>query len=514
MSDPFLPDNSDPETRKATTTRAAARPRPATLAEALLASNSFLPLNERRRENIQKLVQQGSVAVITGQQIGILLGPLFTLYKVLSLLETARAVTKESGVDAIPVFWLQTEDHDFSEIGTTTILSPEGELIDVTLPSEPSPEKVPVAARRLASGTTALIESARAKLSRWEQSPEIFQALLENYKPGRSFSNAFALTLDSLFPTEGIVFIDPRRQEISQLLRPVFQTAFASAEKIAGTLLERGRLLREAGFEEQVHVRPGAPLFFFHAEDGSRHRVDLVQGALHGEGISIAKGEIERLLEDETSRFSTSALLRPVAQDYLLPTACYIGGEAELRYHRQSQAIYPHFDLTPPLVSQRASFLVLEPQAKKLLDELHLQAKDVALSESELADRLYQDSNWLTPSQLKKEIDQRTSELLALLQRNVAALDKSLLGPLQKTQKNVEHAVGVFFDRYGKASLAADEVRLKRLMRLKNMLLPRGEMQERVLSPVSFLCRYGTEFLSRLRKEIEPFRTILKEVEL
>src|SRR4029079_10229850 len=122
----FIPvDFRSPEDRVARVRAAAARSVDPTLVAVLREQQDRLPESPGRAQGVDALAR-GAAVVATGQQVGLFLGPLYGLYKAASAVAMARALGREAGAPCVPLFWLQTEDHDFAEIAGATIAGPDG----------------------------------------------------------------------------------------------------------------------------------------------------------------------------------------------------------------------------------------------------------------------------------------------------------------------------------------------------------------------------------------------------
>ncbi|HEX4381897.1 MAG TPA: bacillithiol biosynthesis BshC, partial [Myxococcales bacterium] len=261
--------------------------------------------------NLAALSERGTVCVVTGQQAGLFLGPLYTFYKALSCIAFARAVERETGARCVPIFWLQSEDHDYAEIAS--VLAAPG--LPLALPVDDA--SCSVAHRRLpeeVSGLVARLEDALAPLP---FADEVLPLVRESYVPGRGPVEAFAGLLGRIFEPEGLLLLDPRCPGIARLSAPLYETAVRRSEEIDKLLLRRGEELAAAGLAEQVQVRCGSPLTFFHGDspEGPRQRVGIVR-----------RNELLAAARENPLRLSSSALLRPLVQDSLLPSVAYVGG--------------------------------------------------------------------------------------------------------------------------------------------------------------------------------------------
>ncbi|HJZ83962.1 MAG TPA: bacillithiol biosynthesis cysteine-adding enzyme BshC [Polyangia bacterium] len=517
------PGFGDPERRVARVRRAAQRTvAPALLAE-LRAQEASLPASPARRAHLDALAQPGTVAVVTGQQAGFLLGPLYTFYKAATAVVLARALEQEAGVRAVPVFWLQSEDHDFAEIARLRVRVPGGAVLELELSAGDTDERVAVAHRVLGGEVAATLDALAVALGGLPHGAEFLALVRAHYRPGASVVGAFAGLLGAVFADEGLVLLDPRTPALARLAQPVYRTAITACDAIASALAERGRELRAAGFEEQVHVRPGSPLLFFHerAPDGPRFRLEPSREAwlLAGSKPSrtVTRSELEGLLERDPMRFSTSALLRPLVQDTLLPTAAYLAGPAEIAYFAQLPPLYAQLGLEPPIVAPRARFRCLEPATSALLGKLGLQAADLERPESELLSALgaAAPDGLPSPGVLRERLLGPLVRELDGMAALAPALDPNLTDPVRRTRDTVEHAVGRLVDRYARALATRDQVGAERLRKLQAELCPNGVAQERCFGLPWFACLHGVGgFKRRVLAAIRPFDAAVQDLEL
>jgi bacillithiol biosynthesis cysteine-adding enzyme BshC len=465
--------------------------------------SALLPPSEARARNLALLEGtgpgEGVSVVVTGQQVGLFLGPLYTLHKAATAVTRARLVTEQTGRPCIPLFWLQTEDHDYAEIASATVLAPGGPRA-LSLPVESAGEqRVSLAERLLPPETRGLVAELSALLAPLRHGAEVSAFVEKHYQPGRSPGAAFGGLLAELFSEEGLVVFDPRTEAVSRLAAPVIRAALGRHEEVAQALAQRAAQLAAAGFEEQVRTRPEASLVFFHPRGaaGPRHR--LVR---EGEGEwSTPEGRISQAallarLEAEPLACSTSALLRPLVQDTLLPTCAYLGGPAECTYFAQLAPLYALLGVQQPLIAPRARLQLVDESAAALLGKLGLEEPDLDLGRDALLARLVQRPEGLpAAAALREELLGPLTRGLARLERLAPSLDGSLAGPLQKTRESATGAVERLLERIEKAAAARDTVVVERLDRLLQMLRPGGAPQERVYAFPQVAARVGPRAL-------------------
>ena len=514
-----------PSARAEAVASAASRRLSPTLHEALVARNARLAPSPARERNLELLARPGTAAVVTGQQVGLFLGPLFTLYKAASAIAAARALTEETGTPCVPVFWLQTEDHDLPEINHCFIPRSAGGPLRVALElPDASTSRTPVAHRLLGPGVTRALAALRAELGSLPHADEHLALLERAYRPEATLAEAFTEVLAALFTDEGLIFLDPRDARLAPLAAPVHRRALEDAEAIARGLSARGRALAEAGFSEQVHIRPGAPLCFFSPEgpEGARYRLEPAASpgswslVGHPEDASVTTAELLTWLEHEPLRFTTSALLRPLLQDTWLPTAAYVGGPGEIAYFAQLAPLHAQAGLPLPLIVPRARFQVIDDPTRRLLDKLGLSPHEVATPRDELLARLVartSGESFEPPEAVEARLLGTFTTELARLRERTASFEPGFARALSRTEKTVRGGVSRLVARYARTLAQRDLVAAERVDRLRDWLVPQGAPQERIYGLPYYACRFGARAFTRLVLEAcAPFSGSLKEL--
>jgi uncharacterized protein YllA (UPF0747 family) len=275
-------------------------------------------------------------------------------------------------------------------------------------------------------------------------------------------------------------------------------------------------LLKSKGLEPQVFTRADSPLFFFHpeAKDGPRYRISKTGDTWQtiGTELTFSEDEINSILENDPARFSTSALLRPIVQDSLLPTVAYIGGPSEVNYFKQLPPLYEIFGLTMPLIVPRASFLLIEPKVKRLLEELGIESTALRLTKEELTTKLTSITEKNAKDSLRTLVDTHLQAIDAALNQALPAVDKTLGSSIEKTSAKAKASYQGLLERYEDALLRSDKLRGERLERLQSYLNPNQTHQERIHPAIYYLARYGLSFKSLLLAQLELFNSDTKEI--
>jgi len=470
---------------------AASRRVPAALLDVLGEQQAALPASAASQDNLQALAKGGVAVVATGQQVGLFLGPLYTFYKAASAVAIARAIEAESGIRCVPLFWLQTEDHDFAEIRTCVVAGTDGQPVRLELAASNETEsRVSVAHRCLGAEIDTVLEQLDSLLAGQPGAEAVLAILRAHYRPGRSIVAAFAGVLATLFADEGLIFLDPRDPRVAALAAPIYRSCIESADSIERCLTERQTALAAAGFAVQVPVRRNCPLVFFHQGSavGPRfrlHGMHTADGATHwglpGTAETIAQDRLLAVLAREPLRFSTSALLRPIVQDALLPTVAYVGGPGEINYFAELSPLYQHFGVAPPLLVPRARFRCLDARTRRWLQQSGLRASDLAQPSHDIRARLHpaRPAGFPDPQELRDRIAGQILPAVEQVTAAISATGEYLHRPAQRTRDSVAHALELLIGRYTRDLVERDETTRRRLQQLQMVLNPEGVAQER-----------------------------------
>jgi bacillithiol biosynthesis cysteine-adding enzyme BshC len=446
-------------------------------------------------KNVERL-RAGAACVVTGQQVGLFGGPLFSIFKAMGAIRLAETATA-LGVDCVPMFWLATEDHDLAEINHTTLLAGDSSLQGVATTTQGAPD-APVGAIRLDEEILEPLQSATAALG----DSEILDLLRRCYQPGETLGSAFAKLFAALVGRWGVVMLDASDSELHALAQPIYRAAIERAEELDQALLERGRELLSSGYHDQVKVTELSTLLFT-IQNGSRvvmHRGNGVATTPHfriGEE-KVSREELLQRIGAEPQNFSANVLLRPVVQDYLLPTLAYTGGPAECAYFAQAAVVYEKLlgRVTPAV--PRFSATLIEPKAANLLGRYSLRLTDVFKGPELLREALAERA---LPADLKaafeaaeKSLDQSLARILTSLEH----LDPTLVDAAQNAGSKMHYQLDRLQGKAARAELLRDEVLDRHAGLLNNLLFPHKELQEREIAGVSFLARHGMELLERL----------------
>lgn len=451
--------------------------------------------------NVEKL-RNGARAVVTGQQVGLLGGPLLTLLKAATAVARAREATRTTGVEHVPVFWLATEDHDLAEVDQVSLLTKTG--VETLRAGLTVTAAGPVGQVALGEKTERTLEQATELLG-WAPVCELLRECYgsrEGYAP--TLGGAFARFMTAVFAEQGLIVMDAAGRDFHALGASTLRYALEHAEELETALVRRSSELEAAGYHAQVKVAPEMSLLFLISEiDGVLTRQALRRSA-SGEwkaGRQVyATDELLRVLEEAPERLSPNALLRPVFQDTILPTAAYVGGPAEIAYFAQSAVAYEQIlgRVTPVL--PRLTATLLEPAVASVMDKDEVALPEAMTSAEALAQRL---GARAMPIELKRRLasvgSAMNTELQALLEY-LGGMDASLgrsgevSGSKMLYQMNRLRRLAATHELEREASLR------KHAAAITLNVFPGGHPQERVVAGAWYLARYEG-LLSRLVEE-------------
>jgi len=489
------------EAKKAAKSLDYPRERRAQVAAILREQNAALGAGDATRENLAKFAE-GAVAVVSGQQVGLFGGPAFAIYKAVSAIQIAQELTA-AGVAAVPVFWMATEDHDLDEVRVSTWFN-QGKLTRFELPGNGDAGQ-PVGRIALGPQVTEMVHEADRALTAagGEFVAGIFR---ESYTAGETYGSSFGKLFSRLFAEQGLILLDPLDAGLHRVAAPVLRKAVEDREELNEALLARGRELDKAGYAPQVKVTARSTLIFRMGESskggaagGTRLPISFSGGRFLCSEQSWTKEELVRAVEAEPEKFSPNALLRPVLQDFLLPTAAYIAGPAEIAYFAQAEVIYKKLLERMTVILPRAAFTILDAKAEKLLRRYGLSVEDVWRGSQELRRKMETSS---VPPTLAKNFDKTVKEstrMLAQLKKQIVRLDPTLGGAVETAQRKIAFQLDKLKRKTGKAQALKGGLIAAHEEFLEALLYPHKVLQSRELCFLPFLASWGMGGLKELQ---------------
>ncbi|HEY2434253.1 MAG TPA: bacillithiol biosynthesis cysteine-adding enzyme BshC [Vicinamibacterales bacterium] len=452
-----------------------------------------------RRAAAQLALPQ-SVAVVTGQQAGAFGGPMYTLLKAITALQLARRTEQRQGVPAVAIFWVESEDHDWEEIKSCTVLDAEFQPRTVTLADLEGAGERPVAQLTLDSGVEQTIDELAAALQQTEFTATVLGDIRAAWQPGTGMARAFAVWLERVLGPYGLVVYEAADPAAKPLVADVFVRELSSPGQTATLAARAGEELAARGHAPQV-VTQADNVALFSIEDGRK--------AIKRSGDQLVVGErsfdVAALAQSAAASpqsFSPNVLLRPIVQDTLFPTICYVAGPSELAYLGQLRGVYEQFGVPMPLMFPRTTATLLDSGATKFL-------KKYDVSFSELRTPGESALNKLLESQLPAGVDESLREASAQIDaamgrvmQALPQLDPTLTGAAKTTLGKMEHELHSLHTKVIHAAKKRHDTLRRQFVRAQAQAFPEGHPQERMLGGVYFLNKYGPGLVEILLEDL------------
>jgi bacillithiol synthase len=443
---------------------------------------------------------RGAGTVVTGQQVGLFGGPLFTPFKAATAIARARHAA-DRGHPHVALFWLASEDHDFAEVSHTAF--PAGrELKEFVYASAPEAAR-PVGSLVFDDSIGPLVEQARQLLGTESSAAQLLAA----YAPGRTFAQAFAHFYAQAFAAQGLLTIDASSRDFHRLGAPVLRAGIERADELHAALLERNSALEAAGYQVQVAVTAQSSLLFLIDEKtGARNALKRTaptaaepRGLWHAGQQTYSTADLAGILDAEPERISPSALLRPVFQDFLLAPSSIVAGPAEIAYFAQCGVLYEKIlgRQTPP--AARLSATLIEPHVGELLRKHSLTLESIFTEDAaSLARSLAARS---MPPETKQKLDASASALDTELNALVAWLqsqDKGLGQSAETAANKIQYQMSRLRTLAANFQLQREATLTRHAETLATALFPGGVLQERVHGAAYYFARYGLDLAETL----------------
>jgi bacillithiol biosynthesis cysteine-adding enzyme BshC len=476
----------------------------AAIASVLVAQQERRNAPPAARDAAARLADPRTVVVATGQQAGAFGGPLYTLLKAVTAIQIARRAAADHQAAVVPVFWVDAEDHDWQEVRHCTVLDGDFQPRTVTLAPPEGAGELPVAALELDARVERSLDELAAGCTPTDFTGWMVDALRAAYRPGVGMATAFATWIESLLGPHGLIVFESADPAAKRLAAPVFVRELRSPGRTAALAAAAGAELEARGHEPQV-VPQADSLSLFHLNGIRRPIRRQGDRFLIGDAPVTAAALVEEA-ETDPSRFSPNVLLRPIVQDTLFPTICYVAGPSELAYLGQLRGVYEHFDIPMPLVYPRASATLVDAATARFLSRYEFPFEDLQPQGESALNRLLRSQ---LPAEIEQSLQDADAAIRAALQRvieTLPALDPTLAGAARTTHGRMEHDLRSLQSKVIQAAKRRDETLRRQFTRAQALVFPGGSPQERAVSVVFFLNRYGPALVEHLLEKL-PLET-------
>lgn len=475
------------------------------LADVLEEQNRVFGASPKSFANIALLRRTNTYAVVTGQQVGLFGGPLYTLFKTVTALKLAAYLkTRFPALDFVPVFWLEGEDHDFAEMNHIGVLTGENRPVTVEYRhGDEVPERNlgPVGELVFNESLGRTYESLQSSLAPSEYTGALLERVRAHYRQGKSFNQSFAGWMASLLGDQGIVFISPNHPGLKKFLSPLFEREIVEYPRTSQLVITQSAEL-EKSYHAQIKAK-SVNLFMFHK--GGRYLIEPRENdfSLKGTRHFVPKDELVRIARETPEVLSANVVLRPLCQDTLLPTVAYIAGPSEIAYHAQLKPVYEHLEVPQPIIFPRASASLLEERVQRAMEKYGLDVGEFFDDVNRITTRVVEQIAEVKLDQVFTNTSRRIHESLTELRFGLNEVDPTLLGALENAVARIDQNVGVLKEKAVAAQKRRNETAVRQVERAANSLLPNGGLQEREINLLYFMNKYGPEVVDRLSSQLD-----------
>lgn len=434
------------------------------------------------KNNIQLLNSQKTFTVTTGHQLNIFTGPLYFIYKIVTVINTCKQLkTKFPEYDFVPVYWMASEDHDYDEIKYFRLYGKK-HVWETT--------QYGAVGRFNTKGFDKLID----------QLPGEFEVFKKAYLKNQKLSDAVRYYVNSLFGSEGLVVLDPDDRDLKGLFKKVMHEDIFKSTTL--DLVEKtNKALESHQYKTQVFCRN---INFFYLDDNIRSRIEK-QGEQYkvlDSKLSFTADQISELIEKEPEKFSPNVILRPLYQEYILPNLAYVGGPAEVIYWLQLKSVFDYFNIPFPALMPRNFGLVMEQHIYKKFDKTELEIG-----------QLFEEKNFLFNHWILKHSEHNltvgeertTIENIFLNLRQRAETIDQTLGPFIGAEgKRAINSLEKIEHKLLRAEKRLQSDKLRQIEAVKDALFPNGGLQERTDNFLNFY-QQDIDFIQKLIANFDPF---------
>lgn len=450
---------------------------------------------------IEKLKSENTFTVTTGHQLNIFTGPLYFIYKIISVIKLADQLKPQfPQFDFVPVYWMAGEDHDLLEINHFYIQNQKIEWSE--------PEAGPPCGRLKTDG---LVEIADILLKQYQNNPELVKLLVAfktYYSENKTLTDATRELVNYLFGEKGLLIINADDADLKKCLIPVIKDDFINSS--AFNLVNRTVAEIEKKYKAQVHPRK---INFFYLGNNIRDRLIAANDryATISSGLSFTRDELLNEIETHPENFSPNVVIRPLYQELILPNLAYVGGPSEISYWMEYKTFFEYHQMRLPVLLLRDSFLWIDESLSSLLEKADLDAEDFLQDEPDIIKKFLlarsPDAEWIMEAQSQIET------VYGKLAEQIVKIDPTLKATVNAEKQKVNHGIKNIEEKLRKSIKRKEETALNRIQKIKSVLYPDGVFQERHDNLLDLVIRFKGNLFELLYQNANPIEAKLKIIQ-
>jgi bacillithiol biosynthesis cysteine-adding enzyme BshC len=457
----------------------------------------------KTQKNISALKDKKTLAVVTGQQLGIIGGPLYTFYKIMTAIKLSSFLSERyDDYHFVPVFWLEGDDHDFNEVRELNLINDNNEVIKVAYGEEVLDDENKGSVGNLVFND--MLNSFYADLEKNIRETEFTPLLLEKiksfYTSGKTFMQAFKELIFWLFDEYGLVIFDPKDKRLKEQLKPIFKKEITDFRQHTEKLVKVSAQLEEV-YHAQVKVRP---VNLFYSNEEGRFLIEPVENEfrLRRKRKKFTYDELIDLIDKEPECFSPNVLLRPICQDYILPTAFYVGGPSEISYFAQVMPLYDFYKIEAPIIYPRSSATIIEKNISSIIEKYDIDLAELFLDPEKLKQKVIDSISNVSVEETFNTASNQIEIAFDQLKEKLFEFDKTISDTSSKYKQKIFHHLDELKDKAADAQKRKHEITLRQIDKISSAVFPNYNLQEREINFLYYANKYSVDVIKKIFDEL------------
>ncbi len=457
----------------------------------------------KTQKNISALKDKKTLAVVTGQQLGIIGGPLYTFYKIMTAIKLSSFLSERyDDYHFVPVFWLEGDDHDFNEVRELNLINDNNEVIKVAYGEEVLDDENKGSVGNLVFND--MLNSFYADLEKNIRETEFTPLLLEKiksfYTSGKTFMQAFKELIFWLFDEYGLVIFDPKDKRLKEQLKPIFKKEITDFRQHTEKLVKVSAQLEEV-YHAQVKVRP---VNLFYSNEEGRFLIEPVENEfrLRRKRKKFTYDELIDLIDKEPECFSPNVLLRPICQDYILPTAFYVGGPSEISYFAQVMPLYDFYKIEAPIIYPRSSATIIEKNISSIIEKYDIDLAELFLDPEKLKQKVIDSISNVSVEETFNTASNQIEIAFDQLKEKLFEFDKTISDTSSKYKQKIFHHLDELKDKAADAQKRKHEITLRQIDKISSAVFPNSNLQEREINFLYYANKYSVDVIKKIFDEL------------
>ncbi len=473
----------------------------------LFSQNQKWTQSKNTFKNIDKLGFSNAVAVVTGQQVGLFGGPLYSLYKAITAIKLSEKLREEyPEYHFVPVFWLEVGDNDFAEINRVELLDTANNPVVFSLEANETDQRS-ISLRKIPEEIKTIHQKFEELLPHSDFRDEILKAYKKIYLDGKFFHDAFAKWLQYLLEDRGLVIINAAAPEFGDLNKQIFKKAVQLNSKLKQEFDSVNQELSKLGYHNQITWGEKQTLLFRQDDHKNRIKIETESGKFYlttkSESLVFTEKELLSEIEQNPDLFTPKVTLRPILQDYLLPTVAYVAGPGEISYAAQLKPLYQEFEVVSPVFYPRARITLIENKVNRLVDKFNFTYDEIFVYRDSLNQKYV---SQISNDQLGEFLNQSTNkidEIFLSIKEELTKIDPTLQSSVEKTAANVQQVLQKLEQKANQAFERKMNTELSQIEKINNNIFPDRDFQERKINALQYLSRYGKDVVNLIYNSVD-----------